>query len=60
MPAPPPRRRGDVDVALAIGLAKLADCASPTEADAMLTRQEKLAVLCDTRGVDRLVALNQA
>ena len=57
LPAPPPRRRGDVDVALAVGLAKLADCTNLTEAEAMLTRQEKMAVLSDARGVDRLVAL---
>ena len=46
-------RRGDVDVALVVGLAKLADCTSLTEAEAMLTRQEKMAVLSDARGVDR-------
>ena len=59
LPAPPPRRRGDVDVALAVGLAKLADCTSLTEAEAVLTRQEKMAVLSDARGVDRLVALEK-
>jgi membrane glycosyltransferase len=57
LPAPPRRRRGDVDVALAVGLAKLADCMSLTEGEAMLTRQEKMAVLSDPRGVDRLVEL---
>ena len=57
LPPPPQRRRGDVDVALAVGLAKLADCTSLTEAEAILTRQEKMAVLSDARGVDRLVAL---
>ena len=53
-----PARR--VDVALLIGLAKLDDCASLTEADAMLTRQEKMAVLSDARGIDRLAALSVA
>jgi len=40
-----------------IGLAKLDDCMSLAEADAMLTRQEKMAVLGDARGVDRLAEL---
>jgi membrane glycosyltransferase len=57
LPVPTSRRRGDVDVALAVGLAKLADCTSLTEAEAMLTRQEKMAVLSDARGVDRIVEL---
>ena len=40
---PPQRKRGEIDAALVIGLAKLDDCASLAEADAMLTRQEKMA-----------------
>jgi membrane glycosyltransferase len=59
MPARPARRRGDVDVALAVGLAKLADCEGLTEAEAMLTRQEKMALLSDARGVEGLVALGR-
>ena len=59
LPAPPPRRRGDIDVDVAVGLAKLADCTNLTEAEAMLTRQEKMAVLSDTRGVDRLAELER-
>jgi membrane glycosyltransferase len=57
LPAPPQRRRGEVDAALVIGLAKLEDCASLTEADAMLNAREKMAVLSDPRGVDRLAEL---
>ena len=57
LPAPPERKRGEIDAALVIGLAKLEDCASLTEADAMLDAREKMAVLSDARGVDRLAAL---
>jgi membrane glycosyltransferase len=51
------RTRGDVNVALVVGLEKLADCEALNEADAVLTRQEKMALLSDTRGVDKLAAL---
>jgi membrane glycosyltransferase len=57
LPAAAERKRGEIDAALVIGFAKLDDCASLTEADAMLTRQEKMAVLSDARGMDRLAAL---
>ena len=57
LPPPAERRRGDVDAALVIGLAKLDDCAGVGEADAMLTRAEKMAVLADGRGLDRIAAL---
>ena len=57
LPAPPERKRGEIDAALVIGLAKLDDCASLTEADAMLSAREKMAVLGDARGLDRLAAL---
>jgi membrane glycosyltransferase len=57
LPEAPSRRRGDVDVALVVGLAKLEGCATLAEADALLTRQEKMALLCDARGLDRLAAL---
>jgi len=57
LPAPPERKRGEIDAALVIGLAKLDDCVSLADADAMLTRQEKMAALGDARGVDRLAAL---
>jgi membrane glycosyltransferase len=51
------RKRGEVEVALLIGLAKLEDCETLDEADAMLTRPETMALLSDARGVDRLMAL---
>lgn len=60
LPTATERRRGEIDAALVIGLAKFDDCASLTEADAMLTRQEKMAVLGDARGVDRLARLTAA
>ena len=53
------RKRGEVDAALVVGLAKLDDCATLHEADAMLTRAEKMAVLRDARGLDRLAALER-
>ncbi len=58
LPTAAARRRGDVDAALVIGLAKLDDCAGVDEADAMLTQREKMAVLSDARGLDRLARLN--
>jgi membrane glycosyltransferase len=57
VPEAPSRRRGDVNVALVVGLAKLEGCATLAQADALLTRQEKMALLCDARGLDRLAAL---
>jgi len=55
--APAERKRGEIDAALVIGLAKLDDCVSLSEADAMLSGREKMAVLNDPRGLDRLTAL---
>ncbi len=57
LPETPERKRGEIDAALVIGLAKLDDCTSLTEADAMLASQEKMAVLSDARGMDRLAEL---
>jgi membrane glycosyltransferase len=57
LPDAAPRARGAVDTALVVGLAKLEDCASLAEADDTLTRQEKMALLSDARGVERLAAL---
>jgi membrane glycosyltransferase len=51
------RTRGEVNVALVVGLEKLADCETLNEADAILTRQEKMALLSDARGVEGLAAL---
>jgi membrane glycosyltransferase len=57
LPDAPRRTRGTVEVALVVGLAKLGDCASLNEADSILTRQEKMALLSDASGVERLAAL---
>ena len=57
LPETPERKRGEIDAALVIGLAKLDDCTSLTEADAMLASEEKMAVLSDARGMDRLAEL---
>jgi membrane glycosyltransferase len=57
LPDAAPRTRGAVDTALVVGLAKLDDCASLAEAGDTLTRQEKMALLSDARGVERLGAL---
>jgi membrane glycosyltransferase len=54
LPEKPPRPRGDVDVPLIVGLAKLADCASLEEARRMLNRAEKLALLGDAKGLEQL------
>jgi membrane glycosyltransferase len=59
LPDAPRRARGTVDVALVVGLAKLGDCASLNEADAILTRQETMALLSDASGIERLAALEQ-
>jgi membrane glycosyltransferase len=58
LPKLTPRKRGDVDVALVVALAKLEDCATLTQARETLTRQETMALLSDARGVDRLAALS--
>jgi membrane glycosyltransferase len=54
------RKRGEVEVALVVGLAKLEDCTSVEEAAAMLSRAEIMAILSDARGLDRLAALERA
>jgi membrane glycosyltransferase len=58
LPTPGRRKRGDVDVALVVALAKLEDCTTLTQARETLTRQETMALLSDARGVDRLAALS--
>jgi membrane glycosyltransferase len=52
------RKRGDVDVALVVALAKLEDCTTLTQARDTLTRQETMALLSDARGLDHLAALS--
>jgi membrane glycosyltransferase len=51
------RRRGEVDVALVVGLAKLDDIDTLADALQSLARGELAAVMGDPRGLDRLVAL---
>jgi membrane glycosyltransferase len=58
LPTLTPRKRGDVDVALVVALAKLEDCTTLTQAHEALTRQETMALLSDGHGVDRLAALS--
>jgi membrane glycosyltransferase len=57
LPATPPRKRGEIEVTRVVALAKLADCATLADADEVLTRQEKMAALCDAQGFERLAAL---
>jgi membrane glycosyltransferase len=54
---PRPRPRGEVDVALVVGLAKLDEFDTLDEALRGLTRKELVAVIGDRRGLDRLVRL---
>jgi membrane glycosyltransferase len=59
LPEKPPRSRGDVEVPLVVGLAKLADCPTLDEARAVLTRAEKLALLGDARGLKELQRISE-
>ena len=49
-----PTRRGEVNVALVVGLAKLDQCGDFDEALAVLTSEECYALLGDTGGLDRM------
>jgi membrane glycosyltransferase len=53
------RKRGVVEAALVVGLAKLEDCTTLAEAAGTLTRVETMAVLSDARGIDRLAQLDR-
>ena len=53
------RKRGAVETALVIGVAKLEDCTTLAEATDTLTRVEMMAVLSDARGLDRLASLRR-
>ncbi|MEZ5785714.1 MAG: hypothetical protein R3D62_04355 [Xanthobacteraceae bacterium] len=57
---PRARQRGEVDVALVVGLAKLDDIDSLDDALQILTRRELAAVLGDGRGLDRLIEVSSA
>ena len=52
---PLPRAPGDVDVALAVALAKTDQAASAEEATALLTKQEIFAMLSNPRALQRLL-----
>jgi len=54
------RKRGEIEIALVVGLAKLDECTTLAEASAALTRAETMALLADPRGLDRLAALDRA
>jgi len=57
LPPSPEQRKGDYDVDLLIGLAKLQDAESLQEASALLSSREKLAVLGTRTGMERLCQL---
>jgi len=57
LPPSSERRKGDYDVALLVGLAKLRDAESLQEAAALLSSREKMAVLGTRTGVERLCQL---
>jgi hypothetical protein len=50
----PAKRKGEYDLDLLTGLAKLQDADSVEEASSMLSNREKLMVLGDDAGVGRL------
>jgi membrane glycosyltransferase len=56
----PARRKGEYDVDLLLGLAKLNDADSLEEASALLSPREKLAILGDRSGFERLCQLIRA
>src|SRR5215510_14643278 len=60
MPATPERRKREYDVDLLLGLAKLADADSLEEASTLLSDREKLAVLGNRTGFERLCQLVMA
>jgi membrane glycosyltransferase len=53
----PRRKRGEIDVDLVVGRAKLADAQSREEAAALLSEREIAAVLSDPSAFDQLMAL---
>jgi membrane glycosyltransferase len=59
LPQAPPRKAGEIDVARVVALAKLDDCATLQQVEAVLTRAELMALLADARGLDRLAALER-
>lgn len=57
LPASGPRRPGEIDVDLVIGLAKLEQCDGLEEAWKVLSRQEKNALLANAKGLAQLQSL---
>ena len=57
LPPTPERRKGEYDVDALLGLAKLDDAESLEEASAFLSNREKLAVLGNRAGFERLCRL---
>ena len=53
------RQRGEVNVALVVGLAKLEEAGDLAEAVQWPSAQEKAAVLSDRRGIERLIDLKR-
>ncbi len=51
LPAPAARKRGSVDAALVLGLAKIEDCGNVARGERGTTRRELMALLADARGV---------
>jgi membrane glycosyltransferase len=60
LPPAAARKRGEIEVPLVVGLAKLDECTTLAEASAALTRTETMALLTDARGLERLAALDRA
>jgi membrane glycosyltransferase len=60
LPQITPRKRGDVDIALVVGLARVEECTTVQDAASALTRAEIMALLSDARGLERLAALERA
>ena len=60
LPATPERRKGEYDVDLLLGLAKLDDADSLEEASTLLSDREKLAVLGNRTGFERFCQLVMA
>jgi len=60
LPARPERRKGEYDVDLLLGLAKLDDADSLKEAVMLLSDREKLAILGNRTGFERFCQLVMA
>ena len=60
LPATPERRKGEYDIDVLLGLAKLDDAESLEEAAVLLSAREKLAVLGHRTGFERFCQLVMA